>query len=177
MNETIFNYFNSFAGLYEWLDIPIVFFSETLGIILLLGLLMFLFSHEHKGQGFHNVTIILTAALFAWVLSWTIKHTYPFPRPFIALDDVIKLINHGGLDSFPSGHATFFSAIVTALYFYHKKIALFYALGALLIGIARIVAGVHWPLDIVVGYALGAAAAVFVYYTYQAVIDTWKRRR
>jgi len=175
MNEKIFHYLNSFAGQYEWLDISIVFFAETLGIILLLGLLMFLFSHEHKGQGFHNVIVILTAAVFAWALSRAIKYSYPYPRPFIALDDVTKLINHGGIDSFPSGHTTFFSAIATALYFYHKKIALFYALGALLIGISRIVAGIHWPLDVLVGYALGGITAVFVYYTYQVIIERCRR--
>lgn len=175
MNEIIFKYINNFAGQYEWLDIIIVFFADTWGIILLLGLLMFLFSHEHKGQGFHNVIVILTAALFAWALSWAIKHIYPYPRPFIALENITKLIDHGGIDSFPSGHTTFFSAIATALYFYHKKIALFYALGALLIGLSRIVAGVHWPLDVVVGYALGGTAAAFVYYTYQVALNKWKR--
>jgi len=175
MNEIIFNYLNSFAGQYEWLDIITVFFAETLGVILLLGLLMFLFSHEHKGKGFHNVIVILAAAVFAWALSWAIKHAYPFPRPFIVLDNVNQLIDNSGIDSFPSGHATFFSAIATALYFYHKKIALFYALGALSIGVSRIIAGVHWPLDIVVGYILGGMAAAFVYYTYQTILNRFGR--
>jgi len=171
MNETIFRYLNSFAGQFQWLDTAIVFSAETLGVVLLIGLIIFLFYHEHKGQGFHNVIVILGAIFFAWFVSWLIKYIYPFPRPFIALENVTKLMDHGGMDSFPSGHATFFSAIATILYFYHRKIALFYAFGAVLIGVSRIVAGIHWPLDVLVGYVLGGVVATFVYYLYHRTIQ------
>ncbi len=171
MNETIFRYLNSFAGKYEWLDASIIFSGETLGIILLIGLVIFLFSHEHKEKGFHNIIVVFGAILFAWGVSWIIKHVYPSPRPFIALDDVTKLINYGGMDSFPSGHATFFAAMATVLYFYHKKIALFYALGAVFIGVSRVVAGIHWPLDILVGYLLGGVVASFTYILYSRLVN------
>ena len=171
MNQTIFQYLNSFAGQSEWLDGAIVFSAETLGIILLLGLVIFLFSHEHgKRQGFNNIVVILGAAFFAWGITEIINKVYPSPRPFLVLDDVNKLINHGGMDSFPSGHATFFSAIATAHYFYHKKIAIFYALGALIIGVARVAAGIHWPVDIVAGYIIGGVVAVFWYSVYVKLV-------
>lgn len=169
MNQDIFQYLNNFAGQYEWLDSTVVFSAETLGVFLLFGLVIFLFSNEHEGQGFNNVIVVLGAALFAWGVSWVIKHAYPFPRPFVALDDVTKLIDYGRMDSFPSGHATFFSAIATVLYFYHKKIALFYALGALMIGLSRIIAGIHWPVDILAGYIIGGVVAIFVYHIYVAI--------
>jgi undecaprenyl-diphosphatase len=175
MNETIFRYFNNFAGQYEWLDTAVVFSAETLGIILLFGLVIFLFSHEHKGRGFHNVIVVLTAGLVAWIFAKIIKTIYPSPRPFLAIEDVTKLVNHGGTDSFPSGHTTFFSAIATALYFYHKKIAVFYMFGALLIGLSRIVAGIHWPVDILAGYVLGGVVTVFVYYSYQYILRRFIR--
>ncbi len=171
MNETIFRYLNSFAGQSQWLDIAIMFSAETLGVILLLGLVIFLFYHEHKEIGFHNVVVVLGAIFIAWGVSWVIKHVYPSPRPFIALENVTKLIDHGGMDSFPSGHATFFSAMATILYFYHKKIALFYALGAVLIGLSRVVAGIHWPLDILVGYILGGVVAVFACFLYHRFVN------
>lgn len=171
MNETIFRYLNSFAGQFQWLDTAIVFSAETLGIILLIGLVIFLFYHEHKGRGFHNVIVVLGVIFFAWFASWLIKYFYASPRPFIALENVTKLMDHGGMDSFPSGHATFFSAMATVLYFYHKKIALFYALGAVLIGASRVVAGIHWPLDILAGYLLGGIVAVFFYFLYHRFMN------
>lgn len=170
MNETIFRYLNNLAGQYEWLDVMIVFSADTLGLVLLAGLIVFLLSHKHKGKGLRNVVVILSAALLAWLISKLIKLGYPSPRPFALLDGVNKLIDYGGMDSFPSGHATFFSAIATALYFYHKKLALLYFLGALLIGLSRIVAGIHWPVDILAGYFMGGIVAAFAYYIYQAVV-------
>jgi len=177
MNETFFRYLNSFAGQYEWLDNVLVFGAETLGIFFLFGLVIFLFSHEHKRQGFNNVTVVLGAAFAAWILAKTIKYVYPLPRPFIELDNVIKLVDHGGIDSFPSGHATFFSAIATALYFYHKKIAIFYAIGALLIGISRVAAGIHWPLDVLAGYIIGGVVATFTYYAYHSITQNTQNNK
>ncbi len=174
MNQIIFNYLNSFAGRYEWFDTAVVFSAETLGLILLIGLVIFLFSHEHKGQGFHNVIVVFSAVVFAWGMSWIIKHVYPSPRPFVVLENITKLLDYGRMDSFPSGHATFFSAIATVLYFYHKKIAIFYILGALVIGFSRIIAGIHWPVDVLVGYILGGVAASFVYYAYNSIIANSK---
>lgn len=152
-----------------------MFSADTLGVLLLFGLVVFLLSHEHEGRGFHNVIVVLSAALFAWAVSWIIKHVYPSPRPFVLLDDVTKLLDYGRMESFPSGHATFFSAIATVLYFYHKKIAIFYLLGALVIGLSRIIAGIHWPIDILAGYVIGGIIASFVYYAYNSIIVNRKR--
>lgn len=174
MNEVIFQYLNNFTGISVFFDKVIIFSAETLGIILLVGLVVFLFSHEHdKRQGFHNIVIILGTAFIAWVATEVINSIYPSPRPFIVLNDVNSLINHGGMDSFPSGHATFFSAIATSLYFYHKKIAVFYALGALVVGVARVVAGVHWPIDIFAGYVIGAVVAFFIFHLYNFIFKKW----
>ncbi len=169
MNEIIFRYLNSFAGKYSWLDTLVVFSAETLAVVLLLGLVYFLFSHEHKGKGFHNVIVVLSTALLALLVALFIKYIYPYPRPFDVLDNVTKLINPNSMNSFPSGHATFFSAIAGVLYFYHKKLAIFYTLGALLIGVSRVVAGIHWPFDILTGYIVGGLVAVFVYNLYVSV--------
>jgi undecaprenyl-diphosphatase len=102
------------------------------------------------------------------------------PRPFIALPDVHLLINKTGLDSFPSGHATFFAALAISIYFYHtkgpeqlvpsgvegsrgKKLGLILGFFALLIGLARIIGGAHFPVDIFGGYLLGIGISVLTY--------------
>ncbi|MDO8591119.1 MAG: phosphatase PAP2 family protein, partial [bacterium] len=66
--------------------------------------------------------------------------------------------------AFPSGHATFYSALAMMMWFYHKRIG--YALGvvALIIGISRIISGVHWPVDILGGYVLGICVSIGVYF-------------
>jgi undecaprenyl-diphosphatase len=79
------------------------------------------------------------------------------------LDTANVLFEYEPGDSFPSGHATFFSALATSFYFYHKYIAIIYIVGAFLIGASRIAAGIHWPLDILVGYALGGVIGYLAY--------------
>ena len=58
--------------------------------------------------------------------------------------------------SFPSGHSTLFMAIAVAIFLCHKKVGCWFVLFAFLIGVARIMAGVHFPVDILGGFLFGA---------------------
>ena len=163
MNTTIFNFFNSFALQNEILDAWIIFLTDKFGLLLVFGLIIFLFTHKHKEDNIRNIFVILFSAVIAWFVARAIKFFYFSPRPFEVLDTANVLFEHGGGDSFPSGHATFFSALATSFYFYHKYLAWIYIIGALLIGASRITAGIHWPLDILAGYVLGGIIGCFAY--------------
>ena len=75
----------------------------------------------------------------------------------------------GEADGFPSGHATATAAFAVAVIYllgrshFGRPIRLVIAVAAttlsLLIGISRIVLDAHWPLDVIAGFALGAAGA------------------
>ena len=76
------------------------------------------------------------------------------PRPFLADPSIIPLISESSY-SFPSGHAAFFFALATVVYAHNKRLGLwFYAAGAA-IGLARVLAGVHYISDILGGAVLG----------------------
>jgi undecaprenyl-diphosphatase len=168
MNEQIFYFFNSFAGQSWFFDKLVVFFADQLPFLLLGGLLVFLWMHEDKKKGARDLAVVVTAALVAWGLAHLIKYLYPHERPtMLSATHALLPANDS---SFPSGHATFFSALAVTLYFYHKQIAFWYAVGALLIGLTRIVAGIHWPFDILAGYVLGGLIGVSVYWVYQTKI-------
>jgi undecaprenyl-diphosphatase len=163
MNTAIFNFFNNFALQNETFDAVIVFLTDKFGLLLIFGLIIFLFTHKHKEDNIRNIAVIFFSALGAWVISKIIKFFYFSPRPFEVLDTANVLFEYEPGDSFPSGHATFFSALATSFYFYHKYIAIIYIVGAFLIGASRIAAGIHWPLDILVGYALGGVIGYLAY--------------
>jgi undecaprenyl-diphosphatase len=97
------------------------------------------------------------------------------PRPFIASPFVNPLFYHGANDSFPSGHASAFFSLATAMFYYLPQINLpagkagfrpiwvsLFFIGAILIGLARIVAAVHWPVDILAGAVLGIITAFII---------------
>jgi len=167
LNIASFLFLNGIAESNTTLETLVIFLADKFGLILLFGLIYYLFTHKDKKKDVRDVVVVLSAAILAWLISHVIKYIVASPRPFLALPDINQLIEHGGNDSFPSGHATFFSALATAIYFYHKRLGILYGLGALIIGIARVVAGIHWPIDILAGYILGGIIGAGTYYAYR----------
>ena len=79
---------------------------------------------------------------------------YPHPRPFmIGLGH--QLIPHAPESSFPSDHATLFSAIAfTYLFAKEYSVGFILFIATLLVSWARIYLGVHFPFDIIGAYIL-----------------------
>jgi len=82
--------------------------------------------------------------------------------------------------SFPSGHSTdstaFYVAValVLAMYVVRRPLArvgvvVAGAAVAVMVGLSRLVLGVHWPTDVAAGWALGTASAVLVVMTIGAM--------
>lgn len=166
LNEQIFHAINGIAGQNHYLDILLVFLSNWFGYLLLGGLIVFLLAHEDKRKGARDLFVVLSAALVAYIATKILKALFPQERPFEALHDINVLYQYEGNDSFPSGHSAFYMSLATSLFFYHRKIASAYFLGALIIGFARIAVGVHWPFDILSGFLLGGVVGASVYYAY-----------
>jgi len=105
-----------------------------------------------------KIFLVYVIAFGAWVLAGLIKLLIHAPRPFVLLSDVTNLIPESGY-AFPSGHATFFMAFAVAVFLLEKKAGYVLMAAAVLIGIARVVVGVHFPGDVLGGFALGALFA------------------
>ena len=172
MNEALFYFLNNFVLRSKLFDALIIFGAEYLIWVLAAALIAILFygllAQRNKVAG--NLALAFAAAVIAWGAAQIVKSFYVSPRPFLVLPDVNALFLHGDNDSFPSGHATFAFALATALYFYHRQLAYLYFVGAVLIGLSRIIAGIHWPVDILAGYALGGVIALVVYYLYRRFV-------
>ncbi len=95
---------------------------------------------------------------FAWVVARLLKLFIQTPRP-----EVFSLVRETGY-TFPSGHATFFMALAFSVYLLHKKVGYWFIFFAIIIGVARIMAGVHFPVDILGGYVLGGLVSYLVAY-------------
>ena len=110
-----------------------------------------------------DVLAFFYAIIFAFGLYWVLNFGLPArPRPE-TVSAVAPLINHLPDNSFPSGHGIFAGASATAAYLVFKRKAL--AAVLLFVGIpmlcARVLAGVHYPGDVIVGFLVGAVFAYF----------------
>lgn len=102
--------------------------------------------------------MVFFSGFLAYFISEILKILFHTTRPFLALPNVQALFTESSY-AFPSGHATFFSALAFAIFFLHKKAGYVFICFAVLIGVARIVAGVHFPVDILGGFVLGGLVA------------------
>jgi len=168
MNYNIFFIINSFSHQSIFLDWLIVFCSITFGniLIFLAFLFLVLYSEGHFDlrnlswkynlqTRLKNLLFVFSSASIAWVFTTILKSIITSPRPFLVFENLKPLFLHGGMDSFPSGHATFFMSLGVSMYFINKRISVLYILGAIIIGLARIAGGVHFPIDILCGYIIG----------------------
>jgi undecaprenyl-diphosphatase len=57
--------------------------------------------------------------------------------------------------------------LALSVYFIHKRVGIFLIFAAILIGTARIIAGVHYPVDILGGYVLGTVIAIIFNYLFK----------
>lgn len=171
MNYTIFFFFYSFAHQSQILDDVIIFFAVYFPyVVIILAGLFLLFHHEIFGaaepfrvfmQKKKEILLVFFTGIVAYLIADILKIFIHTLRPFDAFSNVHALISETGY-SFPSGHATFFMALAFSLFFAHKKAGYVFMFFALLIGIARIIAGVHFPIDILGGFVLGGIVSSLV---------------
>lgn len=155
----MFEFFNSWAGRSRIFDALIVFFGQYFVYILVATLILWWFINTDKIKSRQA----LTMAFFSFVIARfgvteIIRAIFPRQRPYLA-HQVVQLIPKGIEPSFPSGHATALFAIAMAVYFYNKKLGYWLFAVAAVVSVARVIAGVHYPSDILAGAVVGIITA------------------
>lgn len=148
----IFQCVNNWAGRYLWLDGLAIFLAEYLGYLLMVSIFFFLLKNRKKYQPM--VVQGFSAAIFSrFVITEIIRWLWPRPRPFV--ENHVNLLLETNQAAFPSGHAAFFFALSAVVYFYNKKAGSLFFAASVLICLARVFCGIHWPSDILAGAFLG----------------------
>lgn len=109
-----------------------------------------------------QVVHALIAAFFAWTAAQIIKSIFPVVRPYQVSGELPLTIIPPLDGAFPSAHTAIIFAVAMTIWQHDRKIGKLYLIGAAIIGIARILANVHYPIDILGGVVLGAAISVVI---------------
>jgi len=155
MDHLIVAFLNQLAGSSHSMQGVTVFFAEYFPYPVIV---LFVLCAYREAPIFYRRFLYLGEGLIAGVLARAGVEAIRFVvfrlRPFVADPAIHALISESSY-SFPSGHAGFFFALATVVYAHNKRVGSWFFTSALLIGVARISAGVHYPSDILGGAVLG----------------------
>jgi undecaprenyl-diphosphatase len=170
----LFAAINGLAGRYPWLDAPARLLLNDYFVPTVLALALLVLWFESKdlpglrdlaGLDRTNQRAVLTATLSAVLANAILKGLnllYFRPRPF-AQHAVNLLFYHPTDSSFPSNAAALGFAIAAGVWFYNRAWGWGLLVIAGLFGLSRVFGGVHYPLDVLAGAALGWSSACIVY--------------
>ena len=108
---------------------------------------------------------LLRALLLAFSIErplyFLLKNGFKRNRPQQALAGFCSVIRPSDQFSFPSGHTSAAFMVATLVCHFLPGLSLVMYPWALLVGFSRVVLGVHFPTDTLVGLMLGASVAIF----------------
>ncbi|MFF3909569.1 phosphatase PAP2 family protein [Streptomyces sp. NPDC001848] len=152
----------------HWFDRVMAFVGEW-GLLLAMVLLVLWCWTSVRRRGGENaaasVAAIVWAPLAAGIgvlVNVPIRGFVDRPRPFVDHQGLDVLVTGKTDYSFVSDHATLTMAMAVGLFVANRKFGLLGLGLALLEGFCRVYMGVHYPTDVIGGFALGTAVALLL---------------
>lgn len=177
-NIVLLQMLHAWAGSNNFFAEMAVFGARPFSWIVIGASVLFMMTHSHhEGAGtlrtvfarylrdrvrfvnrLRELGVLTLTVLATWLVVVLLKNAIEMPRPFLG-HSITPLFMYGKYDSFPSGHAALFMALAVAIGLYHRRAGLVFGVCAVVIGLARIAVGIHYPIDIFVGWLLGGVLA------------------
>ncbi|MBI4995185.1 phosphatase PAP2 family protein [Candidatus Peregrinibacteria bacterium] len=173
----IFKFLNGFAGISPLLDFTFVALAEYVMFLMIAGFALFILFKKHdKSRVIITLQAFLAAFLGRAVIVSFVRVFFFRARPFVA-GIVNQLVEHNPTEaSFPSGHATVMFALAFSLLLANRKWGVIYLVIALISALSRIVAGVHFPFDILGGILVGFLSAIVMKWFFDSLIAKKKKK-
>ena len=173
LDTQLLYFLNGFVGKSALLDNTFLFLASYLPYLLVAAFLLLLYLSSYSKRNKLYIFCVTTAsALIArFGVTELIRFFYHRPRPFMVYPQIHALFVDNEW-SFPSGHATFFFAMAAAIYLYNKKWGIGFFIATLAVTISRVVAGVHYPSDILGGMIIGILVAYATFY----IAEKWRAK-
>lgn len=128
----------------------------TLAAPLLAGVFVLIVARDRR-----RAVVTVLAGVAAWIAAKGVKQVFERGRPKVFLPEIQVREGDGTGLGFVSGHSAVAAACaVCVASVLPARLRFLPALVAVVVGIARIVHGVHLPADVVGGWALGALIAL-----------------
>ena len=156
MNEQIFGFLHGLTNKNLLVDLLIVFLAQySFHILVLAALVMIIMEKDFKRRYYFASLTILSVIISSGIITPIVRYFYHHPRPHLVLENIKTLIIPHESFSLPSGHMMFIVPIALSIFYFNKRAGIWFLATTALMGIARTMAVVHWPLDILAGMFFG----------------------
>ncbi len=133
--------------------------SQSANGQLYLVLVIFLYFTEGLQSPF--LKTLLVAFTIERPLYFVLKNSFRRDRPQAALKDYQSLLTPSDQFSFPSGHTSAAFMVAGIMSFYLPLLSAPLLLWAFLVGVSRVILGVHFPTDTLIGMILGVTVSIY----------------
>lgn len=118
----------------------------------------------------------LFALAFGGLVTTLLKHVTCRARPFLPEAGAFHppFCLQSGMDSFPSGHSALAFAIAAILAGSYPRLSPLCYLAATMVGMSRVVVGVHYPSDVLAGAAIGLLSGDLCRYQLRRLAAAWQ---
>lgn len=147
-------------------DTAIIFLGTYLIIIeaVLAAIYLLTRSPDRKREIF----LAAAALILTYFLARLFGIFYSHQEPYVVFG-FEPTIYHAPDNSFPSDHAAIASAIAALIFLKNRPLGAVFFLAAILIGVGRVLGGVHYPIDIVFGLLAGILAVAILSFALEKI--------
>ncbi|KAB2656662.1 MAG: phosphatase PAP2 family protein [Verrucomicrobia bacterium] len=162
LDLAVFRFFNRDIAT-PMLDPAMQFLSgNTLFLPTVIGLVAALWIWGGRRGRIFTLVMVVTLAIGDPLIVGNLKKAFGRQRPFVDHPETRLLAGKGTSLSMPSGHAAIWGAITAVAFVFYRGRWIAAGAIALGVGISRLYLGVHYPTDVLAGWAVGAAYGVLL---------------
>lgn len=139
----------------------VIFLATRLHMLVLLAWVLFLF-YIKKETRLRMILLTSISLPISFLISRVASYFYFNPRPFV-VDGFESLVFHVADNGFPSDHMLLVSTLSMAVFAVNRTVGFAFILLSVLVGLGRVMAGVHHVLDVVGSLVISILAVCLGY--------------